>query len=218
MPASMLGWRHDSDGACSAWVRVEFAGVVEDAWVELSRLRLPESPARHLSLARRPGTTGSAAAAAGSAPAETQQLPLVRDGAATPAPAGRRIPPGGGRRRAPETGELVAAPTPVPGRHRAPAEQGRHRAADTGLLAAVPAAAPIGAPVALRPVRSESLAALAGIDTTSAPPPRSELPPAGPAVRGQSAREVSTERLTRPMRLEEGVGPARRPRRDSLGV
>jgi len=54
-PGSMLGWRHDNGGTCQAWVRVEFAGVVEDAWVDLTLLRLPESRAeRHLSLARAP--------------------------------------------------------------------------------------------------------------------------------------------------------------------
>jgi hypothetical protein len=47
----------------------------------------------------------------------------------------------GGRRRAPETGELPAVPvTPAPvpaGRHRIAAAAGRHRAADTGLFPVV---------------------------------------------------------------------------------
>jgi hypothetical protein len=216
LPASMLGWRHDGDGACSAWVRVEFAGVVEDAWVELTRLRLPESPARHLALARPPR---SAQVGASQDAGETQQLPLVREGAAPPA--GRRVP-SGGRRRAPETGELpaaaaapgavVAGQAAVPGRHRAPAEQGRHRAADAGMLAVV-------APDAAASVPDAG----AGVPTGPAgdrwfPPPRSELPPAGPAVRGPVSRDLDLERLTRPMRLDEAVGSLRRSPRTSIGV
>jgi hypothetical protein len=216
LPASMLGWRHDGDGACSAWVRVEFAGVVEDAWVELTRLRLPESPVRHLALARPPR---SARVEASQDAGETQQLPLVREGAVPPA--GRRVSRGG-RRRAPETGELpaaaaapgaiVAGQAVVPGRHRAPAEQGRHRAADTGMLAVV-------APDATTSVPDAG----AGVPTGPAddgwfPPPRSELPPAGPVVRGSSSRDLDLERLTRPMRLDEGVGSLRRSPRTSIGV
>jgi hypothetical protein len=211
-PGSMLGWRHDNGGTCQAWVRVEFAGVVEDAWVDLTLLRLPESCAeRHLSLAREPkGATAvsrdtraqarAAAAPQGSEVTQTQHLPLVRESGA-PA-AGRHVPPSGGRRRAPETAEqspVADAPAPVDarplGRHRAPAavDAGRHRAADTstGLMAAV-----------------------AG-DRWSPPPPRSELPPAGPAVRSAVAH-AEPDLLTRPMRLEDGVGSARRSRRDSL--
>lgn len=236
LPASMLGWRHDSDGACSAWVQVEFAGVVEDAWVELTRLRLPESPQRHLMLARAPKATpaGVADAVADAVavvgpvdPAETQQLPLVRDGGVPPV--GRRARPSGGRRRAPETGELavtppgpqVAAPEEsgaVPGRHRAPAEEGRHRAADTGMLAAVPAGATAGSPASSVPVPRDAGLPLVSIDAWSAPPVRSELPPAGPVVRGQHVRDLDAERFTRPLRLDDGVGSARRSRRDSLSV
>ena len=225
LPASMLGWRHDGDGACSAWVRVEFAGVVEDAWVELARLRLPESPARHLALARAPKVAASSAGAAGESArevAETQQLPLVREGGVPLM--GRRVPPGGGRRRAAETGEhAVGLPVPlavlvqgrsVQGRHRAPAEQGRHRAVDTGMLAAVTA----GAAVTALPNCAETGLPLTEVDACSTRPARSELPPAGPVIRGLAAREVEGDRLTRPMRLDEGVRSARRARRDSLGV
>ena len=220
LPASMLGWRHDRDGACSAWVRVEFAGVVEDAWVELTRLRLPESPARHLALARAPRATAVPTAATGTDPAATQQLPLVRESDAPPV--GRRVPPAGGRRRAPETGasETMApavappaappappAPSPgradrggaVPGRHRAPADEGRHRANDTGMLAAVPVGVPAPSDGAAAPVRSD-------------------LPPAGPVVRGHTLLDLDAERLTRPMRLDEGVGTVRRSRRSPLSV
>lgn len=234
LPASMLGWRHDRDGVCSAWVRVEFAGVVEDAWVELTRLRLPESPARHLALARAPRATPTVPAAApGADPARTQQLPLVRDSEAPPV--GRRVPPAGGRRRAPETGVALTTstatpttavalttpkappttpgrPTPalppenddqggaVPGRHRAPADEGRHRANDTGMPAAVPAAVP------------------APSDAQAPSPVRSDLPPAGPVVRGHAMLDLHAEGLTRPMRLDEGVGTVRRSRRSALSV
>ena len=213
LPASMLGWRHDRAGACSAWVRVEFAGVVEDAWVALTRLRLPESPARHLALARSPRSPRSDAG-------ETQQLPLVREGGAPPV--GRRVPPSGGRRRAPGTGELPAAaavPRPVDapqpavaGRHRAPAEQGRHRAADTGMSAVVPADAGIPVP---DPARDGPAGRVRDCEP---PPPRSELPPAGPVVRGPASGHLDLERFTRPMRLDEGVGSLRRSPRTSIGV
>jgi hypothetical protein len=221
-PGSMLGWRHDHRGTCQAWVRVEFAGVVEDAWVELTLLRLPEAPVeRHLSLAREPKEASSAtrtgartAIVAATAPevAQTQHLPLVRErGAPT---AGRRVPPSGGRRRAPEGGERpVAAEAPAAdpaadgrplGRHRAPAEEGRHRAADTGVFGAVPAAAVEAARVWTP-------------DSWGPPPSRTELPPAGPVVRPTSpGPDAEQDLLTRPMRLEEHMGSARRSRRDSL--
>ena len=215
----MLGWRHDKNGSCQAWVRVEFAGVSEDAWVDLALLRLPESRAdRHLTLAREPRGAAAVshpdargqAAPRPSEDTQTQHLPLVRDGGA-PA-AGRRVPPAGGRRRAPETGEQPAPAAPPParpaaddrplGRHRAaaPPDAGRHRAADTGLLTAVPAdPAPVSG---------------GALDGWATPPARSELPPAGPVVRPTAARDHDL--LTRPMRLEDAVGSARRSRRDSL--
>ena len=52
-------------------------------------------------------------------------------------------------------------------------------------------------------------------DRWSPPPPRTELPPAGPVVRN-SVAPAEPDLLTRPMRLEDGVGSARRARRDSL--
>jgi hypothetical protein len=214
-PGSMLGWRHDSGGTCQVWVRVEFAGVVEDAWVDLTLLRLPQPAAdRHHALAREPKGASSGGRRAvrsqpvdpGSEVTQTQHLPLVREGAASTT--GSRPPRAGGRRRAPETAEQSAPAGPTPahrspslGRHRAPAPAaaGRHRAADTGVLAAVPAG----------PVPS--------VDHWAPPPPRTELPPAGPVVLPESARpQPDGDLLTRPMRLEEGVGSARRIRRESL--
>jgi hypothetical protein len=217
----MLGWRHDASGSCQAWVRVEFAGVVEDAWVDLALLRLPEARAdRHLALARPPkgAAVGSRAhvlddeAPRSAEVTQTQHLPLVRE-ASAPA-GGRRVPPTGGRRRAPETAEQPAGPAAPPvvdspslGRHRAPAapDAGRHRAADTGLLTAVRAdAVPVPGPGG-------------SADRWGPPPSRSELPPAGPPARPAPRRgQVEPDLLTRPMRLEEGVGSVRRSRRDSL--
>ena len=43
-----------------------------------------------------------------------------------------------------------------------------------------------------------------------------DLAQAGPAVRPSSRATVDHDLLTRPMRLEEGVGSVRRARRDSL--
>ena len=95
-PGSMLGWRHDSGGTCQAWVRVEFAGVVEDAWVDLTLLRLPESSAeRHLALAREPkgaaavsrGTRAEARAeAAPGAPRSPRRSTCPSSGRAVPLP------------------------------------------------------------------------------------------------------------------------------------
>jgi hypothetical protein len=215
----MLGWRHDTGGICQAWVRVEFAGVSEDAWVDLTLLRLPEARAeRHLRLAPEPRSvpSGSHVDTRGGAASEitqTQHLPLVRETAAPPT--GRRVPPTGGRRRAPETGELPAVGAPPVaversggrplGRHRAPAGKGRHRAADTGLLGVVPDPTP------------QSPSADASTEGCASPPLRSELPPAGPVVRPQERRaDADLDLLTRPMRLEDGVGSVRRPRRGSL--
>src|SRR4051794_18808407 len=41
-PGSILGWRHDGEGACSVWVRVMAAGVDREIWTGLSDLRLPQ--------------------------------------------------------------------------------------------------------------------------------------------------------------------------------
>jgi hypothetical protein len=196
-PGELLGWRHDPDGNCQVWVRVELGGIEESAWTDLTGLRLPEPQ--------------SAAAAPAGVPdlAETASLPLVRDGFAAPdraAPGSAARP--GGRRRAPDTGPLAATPgiaaaasSPAritgasSGRHRAPADPGRHRAADTGILPAV-AAAPRGTDVPLpRPARAdESLV---------------------PSVRERwTALDPEPEMLTRPMRLSDLAPHSRRPRRD----
>lgn len=215
-PGMLLGWRHDVAGACQVWVRVEFAGVVEDAWVDLSLLRLPEArpERRHGSVDPGAVLTGRRAARVPSArqlddEPRTQHLPLVRDAEAPRA--GRPAGSTGGRRRAPEPPAQGESPAVVhahysvpsagrvPGRHRAPADPGRHRATDTGVLSAVSPEATL-APTSWTP-----------------PPPRTELPPPGPAVRSNGVRaDDEADGLTRPMRLEDGVGSARRSRRDAL--
>jgi hypothetical protein len=227
-PGSLLGWRHDSGGACEMWVRVEVGGISETAWVDLSTLRLPEaggplatrsalaageprsvSPTAELSVraAAEPGDRKPAATAADDLD-RTQHLPLVRE-AETPRCNGERTH-GGGRRRAPEFVENVrimqSAPAAPPGRHRAPATgdmpalPGRHRSADTGVFA--PA----------RPVTAD-WAASAAVGDWTPPPPRSELPPAGPVVRARLAPPGDGDLLTRPMRLDEAIGSGR-PERD----
>jgi hypothetical protein len=236
-PGSLLGWRHDGGGACQMWVRVEIGGTSETAWTDLSTLRLPEtggSPlaawsgrAAGMPLPAAPGGASSTDGVAGlrgqaseavvaDDPAPTQHLPLVRD--AAPRRNGG-LAAGSGRRRAPESEESArpvqsgpADPAALAGRHRAPApteisvQPGRHRAADTSVLPSV------------RPVASDWAASAAAGDWAP-PPPRSELPPAGPVVRPRSARPAGGDLLTRPMRLDEAVGsgrPARR--RDSVRV
>lgn len=219
-PGELLGWRHDDSGDCQVWVRVVLGGIEETAWTALSTLRLPE---RHLSVApsvEAPASsdapdlpTGRSSARLRSVSGEadlsaTVGLPMVRERSANH--------PAGGRRRAPETGQLpvaqapatvsaslpAAAPAGVPvrGRHRAPADPGRHRAADTGLFAIVSNDAPAsadalqaGAVPAERPAEALTL------------PPRMEWSvPAG----------VEPDLLTRPMRLSDHVPHARRPRVD----
>ena len=82
------------------------------------------------------------------------------------------------------------------------------------MLAVVPA----GGAASSVPTPRDGDLPVAPADRWAAPPTRSELPPAGPVVRPQPARDLDAERLTRPMRLDEGVGSARRSRRDSLSV
>jgi hypothetical protein len=162
---SMLGWRHERDGSCRAWVRP--AGADDAVWIDLSDVRLPEPlPLRGAedtltvvppiqTAARRRRSGDAAEDAAASETTATMNLVAVRDGAdVRNAPrAGARA---GGRRRAPETEESGAAgywaaldatggravePVSAPGRHRAPAAgvagAGRHRAADTEVMPAV---------------------------------------------------------------------------------
>jgi hypothetical protein len=220
-PGSLLGWRHDAHGGCQVWVRVVLDGVEETAWTDLATLRLPERrPERHLSVAPAPAHTQEMAAQSPSgarnhplvrnltAPdfSSTQSLGGLRDRSApAPAPAAR---PAGGRRRAPDTGELPAVGS-IPASAVAPrAPGGRRRAPDTGELPAVPGA-PSG-PAAV-PAGRHRIAAAAG---------RHRAADTGlfPVVGGQPEverrqPEPEADLFTRPMRLNDLV-PSRKPRLD----
>jgi hypothetical protein len=221
------------------WVRVEIGGVSETAWIDLAALRLPEVVSSGPRTAWSGTATGVArstmrpagipgggvagpygqesASDAADDPAPTQHLPLVRD--AVEPRLGNAHRGSGGRRRAPELAESgrheqsgPVNPAALAGRHRAPAtrgiptEPGRHRAADTGVVPAI------------RPVVADWAASAAAGDWAP-PPPRSELPPAGPVVRPRTVSDPDGDLLTRPMRLDEAVGSARAARRrDSLRV
>lgn len=229
----LLGWRHDASGACEVWVRVVVGGVEESAWTDLANLRLPE---RHLSLAPEQRATdsrphqelpsGQAVAALRGAgpvgdPTVTAALPMVRDMAPTPAGAGQVAGPvrSGGRRRAPEDGDVRladAAKVPVPsGRHRAPDDEGRHRAADTGAvgradefrLASVETLQAVPEP--RRPVHQSG----SGWTTPSVRATRTEEAPARAEVCAGRA-DTEPDLLTRPMRLSDHVPHSRRPRVD----
>jgi hypothetical protein len=144
LAGSMLGWRHDADGGCQAWVRLDEGGD-EPIWTGLEALRLPE---RHLAVAPEPASEAVVDLAVARRarplrdPSSTgpviRVMPALREGV----PTGRAAHPAG-RRRAPDTGEFPVVPVASfpAGRHRAPspAGAGRHRAADTGVMPAVTA-------------------------------------------------------------------------------
>lgn len=220
-PGSLLGWRHDSDGGCQVWVRVVLDGVEETAWTDLATLRLPERrPERHLSVAPAPATQEMPAQSTSGA----RNHPLVRnltapDFSSTQSLGGLRersapaaaMRPTGGRRRAPETGELPAVgsipASAIPAVGLAPrAAGGRRRAPETGELPAVPVTP---APV---PAGRHRIAAAAG---------RHRAADTGlfPVVGGQpeaERRQVEPEAdlFTRPMRLNDLVPQSRKPRLD----
>ncbi len=183
VPGAMLGWRHDDDGRCEAWVRLRTGlpgdpavGEAAGSWVQLATVRLPE---RHLALASAPATAA--------VPAVGAPTPGTAALAAVPglAPA---VPAAGGLRRsrrhcAEVTAEQPAVPVAGAGRHRAPAGPvpGRHRA----LTVEMPAVSP-------EPVTS--------ITPTPAPTP---APTPGPAPQAPEP-----DLLTRPIRLGDLVsGP-----------
>jgi hypothetical protein len=133
-PGSILGWRHDAQGACEVWVRVAVAGVPRETWTLLSGLRLPEP---RLSVAAPVATVLSE----GAAPSVDLRRAAARErlvAGVLGAPALSRTEvagPARGRRRhgGDVTAEMPAVGTGIPGRHRAPgvpAAAGRHRAAD----------------------------------------------------------------------------------------
>jgi hypothetical protein len=223
----LLGWRHDGSGACEVWVRVVVGGREESAWTDLADLRPPE---RHLTLAPEPGRvdsrlqqqlpTGQVISAirggvVGGDPATTAALPMVRDLAPEPASTARPVAPvrTGGRRRAPEDGNVQAAPAakvPVPpGRHRAPADEGRHRAADTGVMARVEERrdAPAEASADHRSPARQVAGAIWSAPAACAPRPEESF-------RRAEVCGAEPDLLTRPMRLSDHVPHSRRPRLD----
>jgi hypothetical protein len=238
----LLGWRHDSSGACQMWVRVVVGGVEETAWIDLAALRLPETqvdpatapgridsrvkqelpPAQAISALRgRPLTADATTTAA---------LPMIRDEVVAPTASMQAVaavaptvsvPRPGGRRRAPEDGAIrtvAAAEVAVPpGRHRATRNEGRHRAADTEVFAAVADEVP---QVAAAPVEP----------TAAGEPRRTARPHTGAGRSIPQARTARPEEsygrpevcagrtdaepdlLTRPMRLGDLSPGSRRPR------
>jgi hypothetical protein len=221
----LLGWRHLSDGSCQVQVRVVLAGVEETAWTDLAGLRLPE---RHLTVAHaiadgprteelpRPSGSRARAARAGvdGDVAATASMPMMRDlsvvgGAPRP----------GGRRRAPETGEVSAVPSVVvsqPG--------GRRRAPETGDT---PAVTPAAATPSGGRRRAPETGEMAAVVSTPRPSGRRRAPETGEmsAVVPGRHRTADTglfppvtqsspepDLLTRPMRLSDQAPHSRRPR------
>ncbi|MGY1632935.1 hypothetical protein ACI784_14630 [Geodermatophilus sp. SYSU D01186] len=134
-PGVILGWRHDSGGACEVRVRVTVAGVVHESWTDLAELRLPQSqvPA---SVGSRPGPVVPAASSTVSWTRAAARERLVAGvagagpGADGAAPTGAEPPRRRRRHGGDVTAEQSAVRADVTGRHRAPAVIGRHRAAD----------------------------------------------------------------------------------------
>ncbi|RBY90967.1 hypothetical protein [Blastococcus sp. TF02A-30] len=225
----LLGWRHDSAGACQVWVRVVVGGIEETAWTELASLRLPErqpsetpEPARVDPRVKQELPAAQAISAlrsrvGGADPSTTAALPMVRDaGTAASSPARP-----GGRRRAPEDVDVqlvAAADVPVPvGRHRAPGstaaepiEPGRHRAADTGLRAVVRDDVADGPRASAEPPRAQRR----GEETWGVPTARTPRIEESRTPRVPWGGPAEPDLLTRPMRLSDHVPHSRRPRLD----
>ena len=137
-PASLLGWRHDGQGACQVWVRVTVAGVDREAWTDLAEVRLPETrpapvlvpdsgidPFASLGGELLPGVSAAPLLSLSEAAAREQRVAGVLS-ASAPAAGHRRRRHGGD-----VTAEQPAAHGPSAGRHSA----GRHRAADAAAQA-----------------------------------------------------------------------------------
>jgi hypothetical protein len=238
----LLGWRHDSSGTCQMWVRVVVGGVEETAWIDLAALRLPETqvdpatePGRIDSRVKQELPAAQAISALRGRPltadaATTAALPMIRDEVAAPVTsvqAAAAVAPSvsvsrpGGRRRAPEDGDIqvvTAAEVAVPpGRHRASRDEGRHRAADTEVVAAaadeaaeVPAAS-VEASVAGESRRAARPHAGAGRSIPQARTARPEESYGRPEVCA-GRTDAEPDLLTRPMRLGDLSPSSRRPR------
>ena len=133
-PGSLLGWRHDGQGACEMWVRVTVAGVDRETWTDLAGVRLPETrpapvlvpdsgidPFAGLGEGMLPGASLAPLLSLSEAAAREQQVAGVLSASA----------PADGRRRRRHGGDVTAEQPAAPagaaaGRHRV----GRHRAAD----------------------------------------------------------------------------------------
>jgi hypothetical protein len=238
----LLGWRHDAHGTCQMWVRVVVGGVEETAWIELAALRLPEAqvdpataPGRIDSRVKQELPTAQAISALRGRPvtadaATTAALPMIRDEVVAPTAAVQTaaleaptvsVPRPGGRRRAPEDGDIqvvAAAEVAVPpGRHRASRDEGRHRADDTEVFAAVAdevgqvAAASVESTVAGESRRAARPHTGAGRSIPQARTARSEESYGRPEVCA-GRTDAEPDLLTRPMRLGDLSPGSRRPR------
>jgi hypothetical protein len=135
-PGVILGWRHDSGGACQVWVRVTVGGVVQESWTDLADLRLPQ-PDAPVPVASRPGpVVGAASPTVSWTRAAARERSVAGVVAGFPAGGDGTTPTGVEplRRRRRHGGDVTAEQpavrVDVSGRHRAPAVTGRHRAAD----------------------------------------------------------------------------------------
>lgn len=231
-PGSLLGWRHDLDGGCQAWVRVMARGVEDSTWLALDYLRLPEPVTqaradRHLPVVEAALPVRGAEWSDDSA--LTGTMAAIR---AVPAPRGRRSGPReraseltatmnvlAVRDRSAETVSSVAPAVPEPrpagGRRRAPETVEPNRsAARPAVAASTPGRHRAPAPAAGAAGRHR--AADTGVwpavrddraEVTELPRPSSSVPvPDGP----------DAHLLTRPMRLGDlldGGAPQPRPAR-----
>lgn len=143
-PGSLLGWRHDTQGSCQVWVRIDDGGAGSTIWTDLGALRLPGS-APQPSPASLAAPGDRFARSTDDDPAATRELRRIGDG---PTSARRGRPSLGPVTVTEGAGESVpswrlaaarADGSGTSGRHRAPAVGGRHRAADTETFPAVTA-------------------------------------------------------------------------------
>jgi hypothetical protein len=235
LPGSLLGWRHEDDGSCQAWVRTS-QGTDDTAWLALDYLRLPQPEPR------RTATTISPLATTVPTPSTdavlTGTMAAIR---AVPAPT-RGV---GGRRErseltatmnlfavrdlatedgAPATSPPAASAPSVPATTARPARSGgRRRAPETAEIDVLVAPAAGGPAVAGRHRAPAPAAGAAGrhraADTGVWPAVRADAP-AVAAPPAQRADEPDAHLFTRPMRLGDlvggpGAGGIPRPRRPS---
>ncbi|MGY1822810.1 hypothetical protein [Geodermatophilus sp. SYSU D00079] len=130
-PGVILGWRHDSGGACEVRVRVTVAGSVRESWTDLADLRLPEAVAPAATSRPEPTVAAASPTVSWTRAAARERLVAGLRPAGDGAVATGAEPPRRRRRHGGDvTAEQPAVRADVTGRHRAPAVTGRHRAAD----------------------------------------------------------------------------------------